>query len=163
MDLQRLRFAAKKPYDITKSTPQLHNTHSHPSSIYLHCNSSKFKEASDSMHIILIFCLWLSWNFPDLLLCILLWKFTQAICCIHFETQNGVFSNSQFLWIALRLYFFSILVFDVWALVGIPLTVILSFSQWLVSIALYYTIPYIIELLNATEASSNAKFFQLFS
>ena len=112
------------------------------------------------MHIILIFLLWLLCNFSDLLLCILLWTSTQALLrlsirFINFETL----SNSQFLWIALQFYFFSILVFDMWMLVGIPFTVIFSFSLWL---ALYYTIPYIIELLNASEASSNAMFFQFF-
>jgi len=113
------------------------------------------------MNIILIFFLWLLWNFSDLLLCILLWTSTQALLrlsirFINFETL----SNSQFLWIALQFYFFSILVFDMWMLVGIPFTVIFSFSLWL---ALYYTISYIIELLNASEASSNANFFQYFS
>ena len=149
--LQLLRFAAEKPYDISN----IHNcrTPSHTSSIYRHFNSSKFKEATDSMHIILIFLLWLLWNFSDLLLCILLWTFTQALL------RLSILSNSQFLWIALQFYFFSILVFDMWMLVEIPFAVIFSFSLWL---ALYYTIPYIIELLNASEASSNAKFFQFF-
>ena len=119
------------------------------------------------MHILLIFFLWLLWNFSDLLFCILLWKFSQALLrlsvrFINFETRNGAFSNSQFLWIAVQFCFFSILVFDMWALFG-NVTVILSFSLWLASIALYYTLPYIIELLNASNASSNAKFSPLFS